>query len=126
MMPVDWSKINHFRPYETECRCGCGKNDVTHELMEDMDKFRNKVNRPVHFHSVCRCERHNRDEGGAFDSSHKKNPTEAVDIEAKTMRHRYQTLEFLILEGYNRIGIAKTFIHGDKDEAKTQEISWLY
>lgn len=125
-MVVDWTKIKHFKPYETECRCGCGKNDPSHELMVLMDKFREDVNRPVHINSLCRCAEHNRNEGAEDTSSHVKSPTEAVDIEAVTKRHRFQTIRFFIEEGFDRLGIARGFIHGDLDQNKTGEITWLY
>lgn len=125
-MVVDWAEITHFEPYETQCRCGCGRNDVDHNVMLLMDKFREGIGRPVYFHSVCRCIIHNRNEGSEDTSSHTISPVTAVDIEAKTKRDRFKTLEFLIKEGFTRIGIARTFIHADLDENKTQEISWLY
>ena len=125
-MIVNWGEIRHFKPYETECRCGCGKNDPSHQLMLLLDKFRDDVNRPVHINSLCRCNRHNRDEGAKETSSHVKSPTEAVDLEAKTQRHRFQTLRFFIEEGFERLGIGREFIHGDLDAAKTHEITWLY
>ena len=125
---VKWKEIINFEPYETECRCGCGRNDVSHELMLLMDKFRFKVNRPVHFASVCRCLQHNEDEGAEFSSSHVNGPVVAVDIVATTSKQRFETIEFLILNGFTRIGIAKGFIHGDFDArpVKVKRIVWLY
>ena len=61
-----------------------------------------------------------------------KNPTSshikglAVDIKATDSRTRYRVLNALIQVGFNRIGIADTFIHVDDDTDKTQQVIWTY
>jgi len=61
-----------------------------------------------------------------------KNPTSshikglAVDIKAKDSRTRYKVLEALIHVGFNRIGIAGTFIHVDDDKEKSNNVVWTY
>ena len=61
-----------------------------------------------------------------------KNPTSshikglAVDIKAKDSRTRYKVLEALIHVGFNRIGIADTFIHVDDDKQKSSNVIWTY
>ena len=61
-----------------------------------------------------------------------KNPTSshikglAVDIKAKDSRTRYKVLEALIHVGFNRIGIADTFIHVDDDKEKSSDVVWTY
>lgn len=61
-----------------------------------------------------------------------KNPTSshikglAVDIKATDSRTRYKVLNALIQVGFNRIGIADTFIHVDDDKDKTQQVIWTY
>ena len=61
-----------------------------------------------------------------------KNPTSshikglAVDIKANNSRTRYKVLEALIHVGFNRIGIADTFIHVDDDKDKSSNVVWTY
>lgn len=61
-----------------------------------------------------------------------KNPTSshikglAVDISAKDSRERFLILDALIAVGFNRIGIADTFIHVDMDFDKSQNVIWTY
>ena len=61
-----------------------------------------------------------------------KNPTSshikglAVDISAKDSITRFKVLDALIAVGFNRIGIAGTFIHVDLDLDKSQNVIWTY
>lgn len=61
-----------------------------------------------------------------------KNPTSshikglAVDIKATTSRQRGLILDALRAVGFDRIGIAETFIHVDMDFDKDQDVTWLY
>jgi len=61
-----------------------------------------------------------------------KNPTSshikglAVDIKANNSRTRYKVLEALIHVGFNRIGIADSFIHVDDDKEKSSNVIWTY
>tara|TARA_R110000737_G_scaffold52175_1_gene73601 strand:+ start:39 stop:362 length:324 start_codon:yes stop_codon:yes gene_type:complete len=61
-----------------------------------------------------------------------KNPTSshikglAVDIRAIDSSTRGAVLEALRSVGFNRIGIASTFIHVDLDVEKSQNVTWTY
>jgi zinc D-Ala-D-Ala carboxypeptidase len=61
-----------------------------------------------------------------------KNPTSshikglAVDIRTTDSRTRYKVLNALIHVGFNRIGIADTFIHVDDDKEKSCGVIWTY
>ena len=61
-----------------------------------------------------------------------KNPTSshikglAVDISVKDSRQRFLVLDALIAVGFNRIGVAGTFIHVDLDLDKSQNVIWTY
>ena len=50
----------------------------------------------------------------------------AVDIKAKDSTTRGLILDALRVVGFNRIGIAETFIHVDLDVEKSQNVTWLY
>ena len=61
-----------------------------------------------------------------------KNPTSshikglAVDIKTTDSRTRYKVLNALMHVGFNRIGIADTFIHVDDDRNKACGVIWTY
>ena len=61
-----------------------------------------------------------------------KNPTSshikglAVDISVNDSRTRFIILNALIKVGFNRIGIADTFIHVDLSVDKAQQVIWTY
>lgn len=50
----------------------------------------------------------------------------AADISCRTDRMRSAIISALLLSGFRRIGIGKTFIHVDLDENKTQDVIWVY
>ena len=50
----------------------------------------------------------------------------AVDISATSSRQRGLILDALRAVGFDRIGIANTFIHVDMDYDKDQDVTWLY
>ena len=50
----------------------------------------------------------------------------AVDISATSSRQRGLILDALRAVGFDRIGIANTFIHVDMDYDKDQNVTWLY
>ena len=58
------------------------------------------------------------------NSSHLKGC--AVDIAIPSSEHRYIILNALLKAGFNRIGIADSFIHVDSDEEKVPFVIWTY
>ena len=113
----------YFTYEEVSCRCGCGLS-VRRELVNLLDDAREIAQIPFRISSGARCEAHNRKVGGSKDSSHLKGI--AVDIKATTSRERYKIANALMQVGFNRIGIAKTFIHCDIDRDKPQQVIWIY
>lgn len=58
------------------------------------------------------------------NSSHLKG--KAADIVCSTSAERWIIVKALQEAGFNRIGIAKTFIHIDNDDSKTKDVIWTY
>lgn len=58
------------------------------------------------------------------NSSHLKGY--AADIATPSSEHRYKILNSLLEAGFNRIGIADTFIHVDNDPDKPENVIWTY
>lgn len=50
----------------------------------------------------------------------------AVDISVTDSRTRFIVVDALIKAGFNRIGIADTFIHVDFDLDKSNKVIWTY
>lgn len=115
--------MKYFKPEEFNCP------DCQHEQMDDNFLIRLELAReyaftPFSINSGWRCEKHNKEVGGAPTSAHLFG--KAVDIQATTPRQRFRILYGLIKAGFTRIGIAKTFIHADSDGTKDAEVVWLY
>jgi hypothetical protein len=129
----------HFSRAEFACRCGCGADAVSPNLVEALERTRAALNarqagsveHGLRIRSGCRCPAHNQAEGGKEDSAHltdlaRKEYCEAADLEAATSRGRYQLVRAGIEADIKRIGIGKDFVHVDVDPVKDQEVLWLY
>ena len=94
------------------------------DFLSKLDDAREFANIPFKINSAYRTEEHNKSIGGSPNSSHIKGL--AVDISAKDSRTRFKVLEALIKVGFNRIGVASTFIHVDDDKDKSSDVIWVY
>ncbi len=114
----------YFAPSEFDCKCGCGRNNITPDLVMLLDEAREEAGVAFRVTSGCRCKKHNRRVGGVAGSSHVKGL--AADIRATSSKVRFKIITGLLLAGFSRIGIGKGFIHVDVDGKKVQEIVYLY
>jgi len=89
-----------------------------------LDKAREISGIPFVINSAFRTHLENRRVGGSKDSSHLKGL--AVDISCTDSIKRHKIINSLIHVGFNRIGIATTFIHVDDDKDKVQNVIWTY
>ena len=78
---------------------------------------------PFRITSGYRTKEHNAEVGGVPNSSHLKGV--AADIAVSSGNERYIILNALIRAGFKRIGVAKTFIHCDLDDEKSNSV-WTY
>ena len=74
--------------------------------------------------SGYRSPAHNAKVGGVKGSSHTNG--NAVDIYAPTSTQKYLIINALLQVGFNRIGVAKNFIHVDDDPSKNEDVIWTY
>ena len=93
-------------------------------LLSMLDKARYIAGIPFVINSAYRTKEHNLKIGGKPNSSHLKGL--AVDISCKDSRSRFIIINALIKAGFNRIGVAKTFIHADIDKSKSNNVIWTY
>jgi zinc D-Ala-D-Ala carboxypeptidase len=101
-------------------------NDGNMDLgfLAKLDEAREIADIPFKINSAFRTPEHNAKIGGKPNSSHLRGL--AVDIRAADSRTRFIILNALIKVGFNRIGIAKTFIHIDDDPEKSGKVVWVY
>lgn len=114
--------MKYFKIDDFKCKCGCGLNNISEELLEKLDNAREDAGIPFVINSACRCEKHNKREGGAISSKHLTGM--AVDIKTTTSIDRYKIVKSLIKNGFVGIGIANTFVHADID--RTSPLIFLY
>lgn len=113
-----------FKLTEFTCKCGCGFNNMQHKFLQMLDHARKIAGVPFKITSGCRCEKHNKHEGGKTTSSHLKGL--AADIYVKNANHRFRITKALINAGFTRIGVATTLIHVDCDSSKIGNVMWKY
>lgn len=61
---------DNFYRYEFACKCGCGKDDISGLLVDDLQEIRDAIGQKIITNSGCRCRKHNKREGGKRYSSH--------------------------------------------------------
>jgi len=94
------------------------------EFLTKLDNARAISSIPFKITSGYRTEAHNKAVNGVSDSSHMKG--HAADIAVGSGSDRWTVVNALIRSGFNRIGIAKTFIHVDDDPSKPSNVIWTY
>ena len=94
------------------------------DFIDKLDKAREFANIPFIINSAYRSPEQNARVGGKPNSSHLRGL--AVDIRANDSSTRYIVLNALIKVGFNRIGIASSFIHVDDDKEKANNVIWTY
>ena len=114
---------DNFNREEYACKCGCGKDDIKDELAIKVQQVRDTLNRSITINSGIRCSNHNSTINATPTSSHIGGW--AADLKYTGSAERYELL-YAILPIFDRIGIAKTFIHVDVDANKTAGVTWLY
>jgi|TARA_Y100000015_G_C2378438_1_gene83753 uncharacterized protein YcbK (DUF882 family) len=91
-----------------------------------LERAREIAEVPFIINSGYRTIKHNKKVGGVVDSSHTKIPCRACDIKITNSRQRSTIIRSLISAGFNRIGVAKNFIHVDNDTDKSPFVIWTY
>lgn len=114
----------NFDRSEFACKCGCGHDRIDLILVDRLQSLRDFYGEGIEIRSGCRCEIHNRNEGGKEDSAHLSG--RAADLEIGNSHARFLILKGAIMVGFRRIGIGKTFVHLDIDITKPNEVSWVY
>ena len=120
MEQLEYFKISEFDSPDLP---GSGNNMDT-SFLKMLDEARDIANIPFKINSGYRTVDHNKKIGGVQDSSHLTGF--AADIHCIDNINRFIILNSLLLAGFSRIGVAKTFIHVDNDPTKTPDVIWTY
>lgn len=116
--------MRHFTLQEFQCPC-CEKSKMDSNFLAMIDQAREVADVPFSVNSGYRCEHRNRQIADASpNSSHMAG--KAADIQAMTSAVRFAIVDAAIQVGFNRIGVADTFIHLDNDADKPQCMMWTY
>ncbi len=110
------------REFDSPDEKGSGKKMATH-VLEMLEMARGVSGVPYKINSGYRTAQHNEDVGGSPTSSHLMGF--AVDIHCIDSLSREKIIFGLLTSGFQRIGIAETFIHADVDPTKYPAL-WLY
>ena len=102
---------------------GSGLN-MDNDFLQMLDIAREIADIPFKINSGYRTKEHNKKVGGKSDSSHLVG--KAVDIAYSSSRDRWIIITALQEAGFNRLGIAKTFVHTDSDQTKAPNVIWTY
>ena len=109
--------------FDSPDEVGSGAN-MQQSTLDMLDNARDIAVIPFKINSGFRTKSHNAYVGGKENSSHLYGY--AVDISVTSSTQRATVLNALVKAGFNRIGIAKTFLHADNDPEKSQDVFWVY
>ena len=102
---------SNFNLQEFECKCGKCKNTIVDaQLVNSLQKIRDKYKKPVIINSGYRCAKHNSAVGGVSNSQHTKG--KAADIVIKGVEPK-EVAAYAASIGVKGIGVYKTFTHID-------------
>ena len=118
----------NYTEFDSPDELGSGKN-MSPKILEMLDIAREKYDKPIKITSGYRTQAYNEDlkargYKASKNSSHLKGL--AVDIHCNNSKDRFELVDILLDVGFNRIGIANTFIHADIDEDKPAHLIWTY
>lgn len=94
----------------------CSESDMDKHFLELLENAYRIY--PFHINSAYRTSKWERDHKRAGTSAHCKG--RAVDIATPDSRTRWFVINALLLAGFTRIGIGKTFVHVDNDVNETR------
>ena len=110
---------SYFKRKEFACKCGCGFATVDTDLLDVLENVREYFGSPVTLNSACRCDAHNRAEGGVEGSKHKLGI--AADIVVKDFEPK-EVADYVekLIGDKGGLGRYKTFTHVDVRSGKAE------
>ena len=122
---MNFAGIKYFKSRELESpdSPGSGEN-MQLPLVLLLDQLREACGFALIVSSGYRTERHNQRVKGVDSSSHTSGW--AVDVRATSSDSRWKIVMYAIELGFNRIGIASTFVHLDCSPEHPENRIWTY
>lgn len=118
-------KAVYFQEKEfNRCTPGCSLQDMNQTFMQKLDNARRIAGIPFVINSAFRSVEYEKAHGRKGTSSHTLG--RAVDIRCNTNENRIIIVDALLRAGFNRIGIAKTYIHVDDSPKHKPYVMWHY
>lgn len=118
------SRWKYFKKEEFACPC-CGLNKMDEDMIDILDKARDKVGFPMVITSGTRCAKHNKEKGGAPNSAHLPGPDDkshAADTAIQNDHQRFLLVKAFIELGIVRVEDAPTWVHADNAKNLPQEV----
>ena len=118
----------NYTEFDSPDELGSGKQ-MSEKILDMLDLAREKFDKPIKITSGFRTEAYNQDlKARGYKASSKSSHLKglAVDIQCNNSKDRFELVDILLDVGFNRIGIANTFIHADIDEDKPSHVIWTY
>ena len=106
----------YFTDEETQCHCGCGRNEVNPLLLEKLDELRELIGGPIEISCAFRCPEHNAEVGGVPNSQHVLgNAADIIVPEYENCNTVEQLAWYCEQAGFDGIGVYPEdgFVHGD-------------
>jgi len=123
--------MKHFsyKDFDSPDMLGSG-NLMDENFLQMLDEVRDKFGKPIVINSGYRSQEHNAAVGGKPKTETSKGSSHmyglAADIKCDNSVDRFHLIFLLQETGFQRIGVAKTFIHVDLDLEKSQQVMWMY
>lgn len=108
-----------FSRWEFACKCGCGFDDVSPELIEVLQALRDWWQRPIKINSACRCVEYNESVGGSEKSQHLLGTAADIVIQGVPAESVQRTLLLRYKDKYG-IGSYDSFTHIDVRPTKAR------
>lgn len=112
------------------CKDGCGKSNISLDLVDRLQRLRTLLGRPIEINSGCRCMAHNIAVGGVSDSAHvcdNGKDGEAADIKITDPILLWAMVNIIFTYNlFDRIGVGKSLLHVDVSKSLPHPRIWVY
>jgi uncharacterized protein YcbK (DUF882 family) len=110
----------NFDRKEFACKCECGFDTVDITLISWLQQLRDKVERPIHINSGCRCPHHNTANDGSKKSQHMKGRAADITVDGMSAKEVWQEI-VKIIGSKGGLGRYDNFTHID---SRTKPARW--
>lgn len=113
--------FRYFTRDEFDCT-HTGENEISSSFVDRLDALRHACGFPFRINSGYRDRTHPKEASKSTPGTH--NQGIAADIRVNNGVQRRKIVEMALLQGFNGIGVAKTFVH--VDDRDTTPVMWTY